>query len=151
MTFDYMLVIESLISTCLSALLGIDRTFSKDPGGFTTHCLIALASLSYSKIPGTHGHIVMASSAISAATVFKSDSFVRGTNNALAIWVAASVGLNIGAGNIQAAVSTTLTTAAVQFCSRIMYKSVKRTDDSKTPNVVSTDQAEFAVVTNGQI
>ena len=116
------LVFKFGLSILLSAPIGFDRTFSKDQGGFASHCLVSVAACSYGMVEGTAGHVTVAISALAVATVFKSDSFVRGTNNALAIWIVGSIGLNIAFGEISRSVAVCLFTLAIQLLNRFVQR-----------------------------
>ena len=133
-------VIRILVSCACGFALGIERSRRFKEAGVRTHmivccaaCLIMIVSkygfadlLSVTKqhFNGTRGadparlaaQVVSGVSFLGAGVIFKREGgMVRGLTSAAGIWVAAAVGLGIGAGNLWTSLFTTLVICVLQI------------------------------------
>lgn len=112
---EYALIIDFLFkattATVLGSLLGIERQFRNKPAGIKTHALICLGAacftfLSYN-FPGQQSgmdptriaaQVVSGVGFLGAGTIFMARERVHGLTSAAMVWIAATIGMLIGAG-----------------------------------------------------
>ena len=122
MDFDWIITGRLLLSAALGALLGAERDLHARPAGTRTGLVIAvgaclfgiLSSEGYADAEGTQDPTRIASIVvpgigfIGAGVLLKGEDKIVGMTTAASIWLAAGVGLAVGAGMPELAVSATL-------------------------------------------
>src|SRR5476651_621269 len=99
-------------------LLGIERQYKNKTAGFRTIILITLGSALFTIVAqkanmGVNINVITGIGFIGAGVVFKDNIGVSGLTTASVIWVAAAVGMLIGAGNFEIAFVSTIVTLLV--------------------------------------
>ena len=107
------------LAMMLSAVVGIDRALSTEPGGMCAHAIAGTGACLFVTLQGGEANVVMASAVLASATMFKAQESVRGLNTALSVWVAAGIGAACGDGQVAAAAAAAGTTAAAQVLNRV--------------------------------
>jgi putative Mg2+ transporter-C (MgtC) family protein len=106
--FQIDFVVKCLLSLVLGGFIGLEREFKHKPAGIKTHVLISIgatiltvlsAKFSHDGDPGRiAAQIVSGIGFIGAGTILQSKQIVQGLTTAATLWVAASVGMLVGAG-----------------------------------------------------
>ena len=111
----------------LSAVVGVDRALSAEPGGMCAHAIAGTGACLFVTLQGSQANVVMASAVLASATMFKAQESVRGLNTALSVWVAAGIGAACGEGRVAAATAAALATATAQALNRACLAMACRT------------------------
>src|ERR1700761_276426 len=106
------------ISVFCGGLLGIERQYKNKTAGFRTIILITLGSALFTMVAqhanlGVNINIITGIGFIGAGVIFKDNIGVSGLTTASVIWVAAAIGMAVGAGNFEIALFTTFITLLV--------------------------------------
>jgi putative Mg2+ transporter-C (MgtC) family protein len=124
-----LIIIQLLAALIVGSLLGINRERREKAAGLRTHMLVALGACIYtiaiSAIPDCRpndmAQVVKGIAAgigfLGAGCILKSGDHVSGVTTAATIWVAAALGLAIGAGYFALGILGALTTWSVLICS----------------------------------
>ncbi len=106
---------ECILSVTLGALLGIEREYKNKPAGIKTHSLICLGatSITYLSIhfpaggdPGRiAAQIISGIGFIGGGAILHSRNSIQGLTTASTLWVAAALGMLVGAGLIIPAIA----------------------------------------------
>ena len=110
MFINFTFILEALIkfgtTILFTFILSLEREWHDHPGGVITHILVGLGSCLFSLISVNIGEdvdksriaaqIVSGVGFLGSATVFKSDSFVKGINTAANLWISAAIGMAVG-------------------------------------------------------
>jgi putative Mg2+ transporter-C (MgtC) family protein len=132
------------LSALLSGAVGIEREWTGKWAGMRTHMLIAVGSTLFTMIssrPAASGgigdagriaaQVVTGVGFIGAGTILQSRGAVHGLTTAAGLWVAAAVGVAVGAGSFSAAIFTTVALlvilAALRPVERLLVRSHLRT------------------------
>lgn len=110
-------LIRIILSACLGALIGLERTKRQKEAGVRTHCIIGCtaavfmilskyAFLDLTNVAGSRGadpariaaQVVSGISFLGAGVIFKNGVSIRGLTTAAGMWGTAAVGMAIGAG-----------------------------------------------------
>lgn len=110
-------LIRIILSACLGALIGLERTKRQKEAGVRTHCIIGCtaavfmilskyAFLDLVDVSGSRGadpariaaQVVSGISFLGAGVIFKNGVSIRGLTTAAGMWGTAAVGMAIGAG-----------------------------------------------------
>lgn len=99
-------------------LLGIERQYKNKTAGFRTIILITLGSTLFTMVAqeaglGVNINVITGIGFIGAGVIFKDNNGVSGLTTAAVIWVAAAIGMAVGAGNFALALCTTVITLLV--------------------------------------
>lgn len=106
-----------LMATLLCGLIGIEREFRSKQAGLKTMIMIGLGATLFTILSvkiGTNSHDRIASNIVTgigflgAGVIFKEDNQVKGLTTACVIWIAAAIGMAIGAGYFEQAIGVTL-------------------------------------------
>lgn len=106
-----------LITFLLCSLVGLERQVRQKSAGYRTHVLVGLGSCAFTLVSGfgfetvlgtevnldpsrIAAQIVSGIGFLGAGVIFKGRDVVRGLTTAATIWVAAAVGMSVGAGMI---------------------------------------------------
>ena len=139
-----MIVIKLLICVCIGAVIGWERERRDKVAGLRTHMLVTLGAAIFTlavtsdsrSSPVDLAQVVKGIAAgigfLGAGTIIKAGNKVTGLTTAATIWLAASLGLAIGAGYITLGVIGALFTWFVL----IFSKSFKSKGKSKCGNLV---------------
>lgn len=124
-----------LISALLGCCIGLERELAgKDPS-LRTFSLICLGSCAFAvvslKITQNGGHgdpgriaaqIVTGIGFLGAGVIFRSQEKISGLTTAALMWVTSSIGVAVGFGMIDEAVTTTFLGISIVFLMRIFHK-----------------------------
>lgn len=127
--------IPLLISALLGCCIGLERELAgKDPS-LRTFALICLGSCAFAivslKITQNDGHgdpgriaaqIVTGIGFLGAGVIFRSQEKISGLTTAALMWVTSSIGVAVGFGLIDEAVTTTFLGISIVFLMRIFHK-----------------------------
>jgi putative Mg2+ transporter-C (MgtC) family protein len=118
-------VARLLISAGLSAAIGFEREYHRKPAGLRTNMLIGIGSamftiLSIRFADGGQGTVDRVAAQIAtgigflgAGAILRDQHNVHGLTTAATIWVNAAIGMAVGAGAYQLAVTSTVVTLIV--------------------------------------
>ena len=120
-------LIRIILSACLGALIGLERTKRQKEAGIRTHCIIACAAAVFmilskyafvdpADVLGTRGadgariaaQVVSGISFLGAGVIFKNGNSIRGLTTAAGIWATSAIGMAIGAGMYWVGLITTV-------------------------------------------
>lgn len=101
-------ILKLIVAFVLSGIVGLEREVSLKPAGLRTHLLVGLGSsllttLSLEAFPGSDSAriatgVIMGVGFLGAGTILKTGQKVVGLTTAATLWVAASIGVAVGAG-----------------------------------------------------
>lgn len=117
-------VLRLVVAFILSGIVGLEREVSLKPAGLRTHLLVGLGAslltiLSTDAFPGSDpariaAAVIVGVGFLGAGTILKTEHKIIGLTTAATLWVAASVGVAVGAGfYIIAIVATALASLAL--------------------------------------
>jgi len=127
-TWDTMILLQMLLAVALGSLLGLERELRRHPAGLRTHILVTLGScvfmiLAYRILShpweGSGDPTRLAAGVVTgigflgAGAIMKEGVNVKGLTTAASIWLAAGVGISVGAGEVFLAVGSTFIGVAV--------------------------------------
>lgn len=141
MTIDGIdLWLRILLAAGLGALVGLERELSDQPAGLRTHILVSLGAALFT-VAGAVGiealtgdedtrfdptrvaaQVVTGIGFLGAGAIIQQGVNVRGLTTAASLWVTAAIGLAVGLGNYQAA----LTTTVIAIVALVALKPVER-------------------------
>jgi len=129
------------IAVFCGALLGFERQYKNKTAGFRTIILICLGSTIFTMISqragqGVNINLVTGVGFIGAGVIFKDNISVNGLTTAAVIWVAAAIGMAIGAGNYMLAIISTFLTIIVLILFHLFETYLDRVRHEKLLNVV---------------
>lgn len=133
------IVVELLLTACLSALIGIDRESRKQPAGLRTHMLVGVGSclftaLSISVFGSETGRVaaqvVTGVGFLGAGTIIQRQGSAHHLTTAASIWATAAVGMAVGVGAWFLALGATLIIWLILVVIRVFSKSGKSTTES---------------------
>ncbi len=112
------LALRLFVASVLGALIGLEREIHQHPAGMRTHLLVSLGAAVFTEMSATgFGQIVHAGQAtnvdptriaaqivsgigfLGAGAIIKYGTSIRGLTTAASLWVTASIGLAVGAGD----------------------------------------------------
>lgn len=117
--FDADILIKLLLSSVLGGVIGLEREVHGRPAGFRTHLLVSLGATlfvltsiqfyhSYGNFTGTGpvgtdpariaAQVVAGIGFLGAGAIIREKASIRGLTTAACLWVAAAIGIAIGAG-----------------------------------------------------
>ena len=124
------IIIKLSFSTLFSFIIGFERELHTHPGGICTHTLVGFGSCLYTMV-SVHlrdiypsngadparicAQIVSGMGFLGSATIFKSNSYVKGINTAANLWISAAISMAIGIGLWEFAAIGSLFTVFVLF------------------------------------
>src|ERR1700744_6187325 len=111
-------IIKRGMAVLCGGLLGIERQYKNKTAGFRTIILITLGSALFTIVAqkaglGVNINVITGIGFIGAGVVFKDNIGVSGLTTASVIWIAAAIGMAIGAGNFELALASTILTLLV--------------------------------------
>jgi len=130
LNFIYSALIKLSLSTLFSFIIGFERELHTHPGGICTHTLVGFGSCLYTMVsvhsrdmyPANNSdparicaQIVSGMGFLGSATIFKSNSYVKGINTAANLWISAAISMAIGIGLWEFAAVGSLFTIIVLF------------------------------------
>ena len=131
-------IVKLLLSVILGGIIGIEREIKHRPAGFRTHILISLGSAIttmtsiymfvnlhlYTDISRLGASVIAGMGFVGAgAIIVTKNRKVKGLTTAAGFWVTAIIGLSVGAGYYEGAISgTILVVLAEVLFSKIEYK-----------------------------
>ncbi len=136
--------LQIIVATCLGGLIGLERELSgKDPS-LRTFALISMGSCLFSivSVQSVHGglgdpsriaaQIVTGVGFLGAGTIFKLERGIAGLTTAALIWVTAAIGMAVGFGFMDLAVTSTLSALGIMYVFRFFHMILRhvRKDES---------------------
>jgi putative Mg2+ transporter-C (MgtC) family protein len=143
------LILRLGLATIITAVIGFEREIRGHPAGIRTHALVGLGSALFT-IAGAYGfrnagqadaparvaaQVVVGIGFIGAGTILRHGSSVHGLTTAASLWLAAAIGVSIGAGLI----ALTLVAAAMVLVLLVLghftdrYFAARRRKDGTSP------------------
>lgn len=143
------IVLRVGVAALLGGLVGFEREFSDQPAGFRTHILVALGAMLFTMV-GAYGineflasdadlnfdptriaaQVVTGIGFLGAGAILREGFNVKGLTTAAALWVTAAVGVSVGLGYWEAAVTTTLGAVLALYglkrIERVVFPRLKR-------------------------
>jgi len=111
-------LLKLLLSAFLSSLLGIEREYHHKPAGVRTHILVGVGAtmltiLSYQAFPRADparvaSYIIAGIGFIGAGTIFKEENKIIGLTTAASLWLTSAIGMAVGVGFYDLAISGTV-------------------------------------------
>src|SRR3569833_3813437 len=134
-------IIKILIAVFCGAILGFERQYKNKTAGFRTIILICLGSTIFTMISqragqGVNINLVTGVGFIGAGVIFKDNISVNGLTTAAVIWVAAAIGMAIGAGNYTLAIISTFLPIIVLILFHLFETYMDKARHEKLLNVV---------------
>lgn len=136
MNLEFELALRLLAAFLLGGILGFERERVDKPAGLRTHILVTLGSclftiLSITAFQGSDparvaSYIVAGIGFIGAGTIIQTRERVVGITTAASLWVAASIGMAVGAGLYYLAIIATAI-AFITLRLRMLERKVKTT------------------------
>ena len=123
-------ILESLLlAVALGAIVGIEREYAHRPAGLRTHMLVCLGSCLFTIMSSSFGGqpaqvaggIVAGIGFIGAGTIWAEKDKVKGITTASSLWATSAIGLTIGIGDFQLAITVTLIVFVI-LASRILFR-----------------------------
>ena len=117
-------------------LLGIERQYKNKTAGFRTIILICLGSALFTMVAARAGlgvniNVITGIGFIGAGVVFKDNIGVSGLTTASVIWVAAAIGMAVGAGNFELALASTILTLLVLLLFSLLERYIDKVHHDK--------------------
>jgi putative Mg2+ transporter-C (MgtC) family protein len=115
-------VLKLIASTLLGAVIGWERFVDHKPAGLRTHTLVCLGSTAFlvaseSALAGPGGDpsdvtrvmqgVITGIGFLGAGSILQSGGSVRGLTTAATVWLAAAIGVLVGAGDVEVALALT--------------------------------------------
>lgn len=105
-SFDSEMIFRLLLAVALGGLIGFEREITHRPAGFRTHMLVSLGaatftviSISFASDPARMAAaIVTGIGFLGAGSIIALRGRVQGITTAATLWVVASIGVGVGAG-----------------------------------------------------
>jgi putative Mg2+ transporter-C (MgtC) family protein len=125
-------------------LLGIERQYKNKTAGFRTVILITLGSALFTMVAqqaglGVNINVITGIGFIGAGVVFKDNIGVSGLTTAAVIWVAAAIGMAIGAADYPLALISTLVTLLVLLLFSLLERYIDKVHHDKLFVIVFSD------------
>lgn len=145
----FTLAVEDLIKIGMAVLcgglLGIERQYKNKTAGFRTIILITLGSALFTMVAqhaglGVNINVITGIGFIGAGVVFKDNIGVSGLTTASVIWVAAAIGMAIGAGDFEIALASTIVTLLVLILFSLLERYIDKVHHDKLFVIVFTDE-----------
>jgi putative Mg2+ transporter-C (MgtC) family protein len=142
-------LIKLSLSTLFSFIVGFERELHTHPGGICTHTLVGIGSCLYTMVsvhtrdiyPSNNSdparicaQIVSGMGFLGSATIFKSNSYVKGINTAANLWISAAISMAIGIGLWEFAAVGSLFTVFTLFINN-RYKTYAYKNKNKNKNI----------------
>jgi len=126
--------------------LGIERQYKNKTAGFRTIILITLGSALFTMVAqkaglGVNINVITGIGFIGAGVVFKDNIGVSGLTTASVIWVAAAIGMLVGAGNFEIALVSTIITLLVLVLFSLLERYIDNVHHDKLYVVVFTNES----------
>lgn len=139
---DFLKIGEAVLC---GGLLGIERQYKNKTAGFRTLILITLGSALFTMVAqhanmGVNINVITGIGFIGAGVVFKDGIGVSGLTTASVIWVAAAIGMLVGAGNFEIAIVSTIVTLCVLIMFALLEHYVDKVHHDKLFVIVFTDE-----------
>jgi putative Mg2+ transporter-C (MgtC) family protein len=133
------------MSVLCGGLLGIERQYKNKTAGFRTIILITLGSALFTMVAqhaglGVNINVITGIGFIGAGVVFKDNIGVSGLTTASVIWVAAAIGMAIGAGNFEIALVSTIVTLLVLILFSLLERYIDKVHHDKLYVVVFANE-----------
>lgn len=142
---QFALATEDLVKIGMAVLcgglLGIERQYKNKTAGFRTIILITLGSAMFTMVAqhaglGVNINVITGIGFIGAGVVFKDNIGVSGLTTASVIWVAAAIGMAVGAGSFEIALVATIVTLAVLLLFSLLERYIDKVHHDKLYVVV---------------
>jgi len=144
------IIFKIVLAAVLGFLVGTEREHFNKPAGMRTYALIAMgaalfSALSYEGLGGYEGigfdpsriasQIVVGVGFIGAGIIFFRENTVHGLTTAAGVWAVAAMGMSVGFGMYEVAISATLLILIILFgvgtIEKKVFKSDYEVDDGK--------------------
>lgn len=110
------IVLNLVIATLLSGLVGIDRELRKRDAGLRTHMLVGLGAAAFAIVGVEVGEdpsrvaaqVVTGIGFLGAGTIFRAGNSVQGLTTAAGLWTVAGIGVATGMGLYVVAITATI-------------------------------------------
>jgi putative Mg2+ transporter-C (MgtC) family protein len=144
-----------LVAALLGALIGLEREMAgKDPS-LRTFSLISLGSCLFSLlsiqsalgVPNAEpsriaAQIVVGIGFLGAGTIFRSRHGVSGLTTAALMWVTAGIGMAVGFGRVDLAVSATILAVIITMSFTLVHRTMKKERSVENPPVEHPEPTE---------
>jgi putative Mg2+ transporter-C (MgtC) family protein len=129
-------VLKIGMAVLCGGLLGIERQYKNKTAGFRTIILISLGSTLFTMVAARAGlgvniNVITGIGFIGAGVVFKDNIGVSGLTTASVIWVAAAIGMAVGAGNFELALASTILTLLVLLLFSLLERYIDKVHHDK--------------------
>jgi putative Mg2+ transporter-C (MgtC) family protein len=133
------------MSVLCGGLLGIERQYKNKTAGFRTIILITLGSALFTMVAqkagsGVNINVITGIGFIGAGVVFKDNIGVSGLTTASVIWVAAAIGMLVGAGNFEIAITSTIVTLLVLLLFALLERYIDKVHHDKLFSIVFANE-----------
>ena len=136
----YTILLRTCLAVVLGGVVGLERQSKHRPAGFRTHILVCLGSatvMALSEFVFSHYHhlygadpdpmrfgaqVISGIGFLGAGTIIHYGTSVKGLTTAASLWAVAAVGLTVGAGHYQLAVTVT----AVLYITLFIFSRVSK-------------------------
>lgn len=137
------IIFKIVLAAALGLLVGMEREHFNKPAGMRTYALIAMGAtlftaLSYEGLEGFQGlgfdpsriaaQVVVGVGFIGAGIIFFKGNSVQGLTTAAGIWAVAAMGMAVGFGMYEVAVTSTLLILAILFGVGTLEKKIFKSD-----------------------
>ncbi|MFH1778241.1 MAG: MgtC/SapB family protein [Candidatus Omnitrophota bacterium] len=143
MLTDNMVILRLVLSAVLGGIIGLEREMHGRAAGWRTHilvcvgsCLIMLVSFyitftlgsQFARIDPTRiaAQVVSGIGFLGAGTIIRFRASVKGLTTAASLWAAAGIGLAVGCGFYQAALTATVLVLIALLFTRVEHYMLKR-------------------------
>jgi putative Mg2+ transporter-C (MgtC) family protein len=138
-------VLKIGMAVLCGGLLGIERQYKNKTAGFRTIILITLGSALFTMVAqhaglGVNINVITGIGFIGAGVVFKENIGVSGLTTASVIWVAAAIGMAVGAGNFELALASTVLTLLVLLLFALLERYIDKIHHDKLYVIVFANE-----------
>ncbi len=142
-------IIPLIVATILGACIGLERELAGKNPSLRTFTFICVGSCLFSliSIQGAHDYsgdrtriaaqIVTGIGFLGAGTIFRYGDNVRGLTTAALMWVTASIGMAVGFGHLEFAVTATVIVLSGNYILTLMHRAIRKlrrnTPHNETP------------------
>ncbi|MCS6845648.1 MAG: MgtC/SapB family protein [Caldilineales bacterium] len=149
---------QLLLAAFLGGLIGLEREAGRRPAGMRTFMLVTVGStlftiLSIHAFPTETGvrdsarvaaQIVSGIGFLGVGTIWRSQNAVKGLTTAAGLWVAAAIGMAVGAGYGLLAAATTVLVLIILVVLRRVEKRLPHRNEAAQPKAAAVEPPEEA-------
>lgn len=141
---QYVILIRIFVAMILGGVIGLERSFTRHNAGLRTHILVCVGSATimvlsesladkygiHSEIMRMGAQVVSGIGFLGAGSMIISGSRVKGITTAAGIWATSSVGLAVGCGFYQIAITTVVLMLVAMLGLRSFAKRLEESSES---------------------